>query len=114
MRTAGYKGNVSVEQVLSLIEEYTTAAQRGKLNGTLADLLVQEAESNLVRRIDIDRTGGEEIITLLMEDFVAAARVMRRKRMEQYLPSLFSHSLSLFLFYYALLWWWWWWLQGSD
>jgi len=83
LKNAGYKTSVTVDQILTIIEDYTNPHQRSKLNGSLADLLLQEAESNLVKRIDIDDTVGEAIITLLFEDFQAAGKVMRRKRLEE-------------------------------
>ena len=71
VKTKGFRLGCSLLELSRAIREGSTPAQRKRLNGGIANLLVPVAVQKLNARLD-DETDGEALITLQLEDFVAA------------------------------------------
>jgi len=71
VRFKGFQMACGREALATTIEQASSQAQRARLNGGVADLLVPEAIRHLNGRLEDDAV-GDGLVTLQEEDFVAA------------------------------------------
>ncbi|KAJ0040590.1 hypothetical protein Pint_26755 [Pistacia integerrima] len=74
----GFKlhSSCSVDVIAELIERVTTEKQRMKMNGGLVDIMLNNAKGNLDLRLSDDCADRDELLTIKLEDFEAALRIL--------------------------------------
>ncbi|XP_031264305.1 protein CfxQ homolog [Pistacia vera] len=72
----GFKlhSSCSVNAIAELIRRATTEKQRMKMNGSLVEIMLNNAKRNLDLRISDDCAESDELLTIKLEDFEAAMR----------------------------------------
>ncbi|KAJ0040352.1 hypothetical protein Pint_26729 [Pistacia integerrima] len=74
----GFKLHSSCSEnvIAELIKKETTKVQRMKMNGSLVDIMLNNAKGNLDFRITDDCVESDELLTIKLEDFEAALRFL--------------------------------------